>query len=114
MAVEIMPEIQPMDFSKIEVERLVAKADEKEVSETIDRLAQQYRKSEPIKRARKARKNDVIVIDFKGTIDGEAFDGGSAEGHHLELGSNQFIPGFEDQLIGAKAVESLSVPVTFP
>ena len=114
MAVEIMPDIEPMDFSKIEVERLVAKADEKEVSETIDRLAQQYRNSEPIKRARKARKNDVIVIDFKGTIDGEAFDGGSAEGHHLELGSNQFIPGFEDQLIGAKAGESLSVPVTFP
>ena len=51
MAVEIMPEIQPMDFSKIEVERLVAKADEKEVDETIDRLAQQYRNSESIKRA---------------------------------------------------------------
>jgi trigger factor len=114
MAVEIMPEIQPMDFSKIEVERLVAKADEKEVDETIDRLAQQYRNSEPIKRARKSRKGDVVVIDFKGMIDGEAFDGGSAEGHHLELGSNQFIPGFEDQLIGVKAGESHSVPVTFP
>ena len=114
MAVEVMPDIQPMDFSKIEVERLVAKADEKEVDETIDRLAQQYRNSEPIKRARKSRKGDVVVIDFKGMIDGEAFDGGSAEGHHLELGSNQFIPGFEDQLIGAKAGESHSVPVTFP
>jgi len=114
MAVEIMPEIQPMDFSKIEVERLVCKADEKEVDETIDRLAQQYRNSEPIKRARKSKKGDVLVIDFKGMIDGEAFDGGSAEDHHLELGSNQFIPGFEDKLIGTKAGESHSVPVTFP
>lgn len=114
MAVEIMPDIQPMDFSKIEVERLVCKADENEVDETIDRLAQQYRNSEPIKRARKSKKGDVLVIDFKGMIDGEAFDGGSAEDHHLELGSNQFIPGFEDKLIGAKAGESHSVPVTFP
>lgn len=114
MAVEIMPEIQPMDFSKIEIEKLVAKADEKEVDETIDRLAQQYRQSEPIKRARKSRKGDVLVIDFKGMLDGEPFEGGSAEGHHLELGSNQFIPGFEDQLIGAKAGESPSVTVTFP
>ncbi len=114
MAVEVMPVIEPMDFSKIEVERLVAKADDKEVDETIERLAQQYRQSEPIKRARKSRKGDVLVIDFKGMVDGEAFEGGSAEGHHLELGSNQFIPGFEDQLIGAKPGESLSVPVSFP
>lgn len=114
MAIEVMPDIQPMDFSKIEVERLVAKADEKEIDETIDRLAQQYRNSEPIKRARKSRKGDVVVIDFKGMIDGEAFDGGAAEGHQLEIGSNQFIPGFEDQLIGVKAGESHSVPVSFP
>ena len=114
MAVEVMPDIEPMDFSKIEIERLGVKADEKEVEETIERLAQQYRNSEPIKRARKSRKGDVLVIDFKGTIDGEAFEGGSGEGHHLELGSDQFIPGFEDQLVGAKAGESLSVPVTFP
>ena len=114
MAVEVMPDIQPMDFSKIEVERLVSKAEKKEVDETIDRLAQQYRNSEPIKRARKSKMGDVLVIDFKGMVDGEAFDGGSAEGHHLELGTNQFIPGFEDQLVGAKAGESLSIPVTFP
>lgn len=114
MAIEVMPEIQPMDFSTIELERLVAKADEKEVDEAIERLAQQYRQSEPIKRARKARKGDVLVIDFKGMIDGDAFEGGSGEGHHLELGSDQFIPGFEDKLIGVKAGESVSVPVSFP
>lgn len=114
MAVEVMPEIQPMDFAKIELERLVAKADEKEVDEAVERLAQQYRQAEPIKRARKARKGDVLVIDFKGMIDGEAFEGGSGEGHQLELGSEQFIPGFEDQLVGAKAGESLSIPVSFP
>ncbi|NKB57084.1 MAG: trigger factor [Alphaproteobacteria bacterium] len=114
MAIEVLPEIQPMDFSKIEVERLVAKVEDKEIDETVDRLAQQYRQSEPIKRARKSKKGDILVIDFKGMIDGEVFAGGSAEGHNLELGSDQFIPGFEDQLIGSKAGEHVSVPVSFP
>jgi trigger factor len=114
MALEVLPEIQPMDFSKIEVERLVVKVADKEVDETIDRLAKQYRQSEPIKRARKSKKGDVLVIDFKGMIDGEVFEGGSAEGHNLELGSEQFIPGFEKQLIGSKAGESVSVNVSFP
>ena len=114
MAVEVLPEIEAMDFSEIEIERLVAKADDKEVDETIARLAQQYRQTEPIKRARKAREGDVLVIDFVGKLDGEPFEGGTGEGHQLELGSNHFIPGFEEQLVGAKAGESLSVPVTFP
>lgn len=114
MALEVLPEIQPMDFGRIEVERLVVKVDDKEIDETLDRLAKQYRQSEPIKRARKSKKGDVLVINFKGMIDGEVFEGGSAEGHHLELGSEQFIPGFEKQLIGSKAGESVSVNVAFP
>ena len=63
---------------------------------------------------RASKLGDIVVIDFKGTVDGEAFDGGSAEGHQLELGSNQFIPGFEDQLIGKKVGSALKVKVTFP
>jgi len=114
MSIEVMPDITPMDFSKIEIERLVAEVPDSAVDETIERLAQQYRSSEPIKRARKSRKGDVVVIDFKGSIDGIEFEGGSGEGHNLELGANQFIEGFEEQLIGSKAGDSVTVNVTFP
>ncbi|MDA0663490.1 MAG: trigger factor [Proteobacteria bacterium] len=114
MSVQVMPEIVPMDFSKIEVERLVAIIPDSAVDETLERLAKQYRSSEPIKRARKSREGDEVVIDFKGSVDGVEFPGGSGEGHHLELGAGQFIPGFEDQLIGVKAGDSVSVSVTFP
>jgi trigger factor len=114
MSVQVMPEIVPMDFSKIEVERLVAIIPDSAVDETLERLAKQYRSSEPIKRARKSREGDEVVIDFKGSVDGVEFPGGSGEGHHLELGAGQFIPGFEDQMIGVKAGDSVSVSVTFP
>jgi trigger factor len=114
MSVEIMPEIVPMDFSKLELERQVAEVPDSAVDETLAKLAEQYRGSEPIKRARKSRKGDIVVIDFKGSIDGVEFPGGAGEGHQLELGSGQFIPGFEDQLIGTKPGDSVTVTVNFP
>ena len=114
MAIEIMPEITPMDFSTLEVERFVAKIGDDEVEEALKKLGGQYRKSEPVKRKRKARKGDVIVIDFKGSVDGVEFEGGAGEDHHLHLGEGQFIPGFEEQLIGAKVGEKVAVTVTFP
>jgi len=114
MAIEIMPEITPMDFSTLEVERFVAKIGDDELEEALKKLGEQYRKSEPVKRKRKARKGDVIVIDFKGSVDGVEFEGGAGEDHHLHLGEGQFIPGFEEQLIGAKVGEKVAVTVTFP
>ena len=114
MAIEIMPEITPMDFSTLEVERFVAKIGDDELEEALKKLGEQYRKSEPVKRKRKSRKGDVIVIDFKGSVDGVEFEGGAGEDHHLHLGEGQFIPGFEEQLIGAKVGEKIAVTVTFP
>ena len=114
MAIEIMPEITPMDFSTLEVERFVAKIGDDELEEALKKLGEQYRKSEPVKRKRKSRKGDVIVIDFKGSVDGVEFEGGAGEDHHLHLGEGQFIPGFEEQLIGAKVGEKVAVTVTFP
>lgn len=114
MAIEIMPEITPMDFSTLEVERLVAKIGDDELEEALKKLGEQYRKSEPVKRKRKSRKGDVVVIDFKGSVDGVEFEGGAGEDHHLHLGEGQFIPGFEEQLIGAKVGEKIAVTVTFP
>ncbi len=114
MSVELMPDFEPMDFSTLSLERLKGKVSDKEIDEAVERMAKDFRKSEPVARARKAKAGDVAVIDYVGKIDGEAFEGGSAEGHHLELGSGRFIPGFEDQLVGAKPGDHVAVEVTFP
>ena len=112
--VDLMPEITPMDFSKLELTRLKATASDAEVDDALNRLAKDFRNSEPLKKARAATQGDLVVIDFVGKIDGEKFDGGAGEGFELVLGSNQFIAGFEDQLIGAKAGDEVEVKVAFP
>jgi len=114
LAVELIPDIKPMDFSTLEIERLVVETPEKEVDETIDRMAKRFRKSDPVAAPRPAQSGDVVVIDFTGRVDGQEFAGGSATGHYLELGSNSFIPGFEEQLQGAGAGDRRDVKVTFP
>ena len=80
----------------------------------MSNIASEIVRSEPIKRAWKARKGDIVVIDFVGSVDGDEFEGGKAEDFQLTLGSNRFIPGFEDQLIGAKPREHVTVNVPFP
>ncbi len=95
------------DFSKPEIS-------EDDVNERIKTLAESQAPLVDIKRNRKMVEGDTAVIDFEGFIDGEPFDGGKAEGHALTLGSNQFIPGFEDQLIGVKRDEEVTINVTFP
>ena len=112
LAVEVLPDIQPMDFGELKLERLKPEIPEDEVQQALERVAKQQRKSEVAERA--AETGDVVVIDFKGSVDGKEFPGGSAEGYSLELGTASFIPGFEDQLVGAKAGETRTVSVTFP
>jgi trigger factor len=112
LAVEVLPEIHPMDFAELKLERLRPEVPEDEVQAALERVARQQRKSEVVERA--AETGDVVVIDFKGSVDGKEFPGGSAEGYSLELGTNSFIPGFEDQMGGAKAGETRTVSVTFP
>lgn len=114
MSLEILPEIELKDFSAVSVEKLVAEADEKEVEETLEKLAQTQKNYEPVKRKRKAREGDQLVINFDGRVDGEARDGMKGEGYPLVLGSNSFIPGFEEQLVGMKPGESQTITVTFP
>ncbi|HEY9080008.1 trigger factor [Magnetovibrio sp.] len=114
MAVDVMPEIDLGDFSKISVERLVAKTDESEVDSTLQRMADAYKTSAPVAKKRKSKSGDVVNIDFVGKVDGEEFPGGKAEGFDLELGSGSFIPGFEDQLIGQNPGDELDVNVKFP
>jgi len=112
IAVEMLPEIKAVDFKKIKVERLAPKADEKAVQSALENLANAQKSSAPIKRKRKSKAGDIVVIDFVGSVDGTEFPGGKADGY--ELGSGSFIPGFEDQLIGVDAESHVDVNVTFP
>jgi trigger factor len=114
MAVEVMPEITAVDFKTLKLERLTCDISDEEIEKSMANIASEMVRSEPIKRARKARKDDIVVINFVGSIDGEEFEGGKAEDFQLTLGSERFIPGFEDQLIGAKSEEHVTVNVSFP
>ena len=114
LAVDVLPEIDPVDFKTIEVERMKVIVDDAQVDKSIKEMADQMAQSEPIKGKRKSKKGDIVVIDFEGKVDGELFEGGAAKDHQLTLGSNQFVPGFEEQLTGVTAGEEVSVAVTMP
>jgi trigger factor len=114
LALELLPEIKPVDFGALELERLKAEVSDEDVDQNVGRIHQRSQRTEPVTSPRPAAAGDTVVIDFKGTLDGEAFAGGEATDFPLELGSNRFIPGFEDQLVGAGAGESREVTVTFP
>ncbi|SFA73211.1 trigger factor [Poseidonocella pacifica] len=114
MAYEALPEIPEVDLSGISLEKLVAKADESSVDEALANLAETAQDFKARRKGSKAKDGDQVVIDFVGKVDGEPFEGGSAEDYPLVLGSNSFIPGFEEQLVGVKAEEEKSVEVSFP
>ena len=114
MALELLPEIEPMDLSQLELTRTTVEVPDAEIDQALERLATDQAKSEPVAEPRPAAKDDVVVADFVGRIDGVEFEGGKAEGHYIRIGSNQLIPGFEDQLVGAMPGEKREVKVTFP
>lgn len=114
MGVEIMPEIEPVDFSTLTLTRYKPEIADEEVENALGELAKNNRATQKIEKDRKTQSGDVVVMDFKGFVDGEAFQGGEASDFRLELGSGQFIPGFEDQLIGQAAGEDIKVEVKFP
>lgn len=111
---EVVPEINPVDFSTITLEKLIADIPEDEVEKALQRLASARNDSEPVTEDRGANNGDIAVIDFVGSIDGVEFAGGKGENYSLELGSGSFIPGFEDQLVGKKKGEKVDVKVPFP
>ena len=114
MSYDALPPIPEVDAGKIKLEKLVVKADDKAITEALENLAGSAKSYDDRKKGAKAKDGDQIVIDFKGSVDGELFEGGSAEDYPLELGSKSFIPGFEDQLVGAKVGDEVSVNVSFP
>ena len=114
MTYDALPPIPDVDAGKLKLERLTVKADEKAIEEALGNLASSAQSFDDRKKGAKAKDGDQIVIDFKGSVDGELFEGGSAEDYPLVLGSKSFIPGFEDQLLGAKVGDEVSVNVSFP
>ena len=114
MSVELMPEFEPIEFSKLSLERITVKVGDEEVEKALSQMAAENKRPEPLKKARKSQGGDVLVIDYKGEIDGTEFAGGTAQDYYLELGGGRFIPGFEDQLIGVNAGDQVTVNVTFP
>lgn len=114
MTFEIVPPIEVKDFGSVEVERLAVDVTDEHVDRALQQIAAQQRTFEPKPDDAAAESKDRVVISFQGRIDGEAFEGGSAEDVPLELGSGQFLPGFEDQLVGARKGEKRVVNVSFP
>lgn len=112
--VEILPEVQAPDFTKIKLERLVVTPDDTEVEKALERLSAQHKRFEDASADHQAANGEVVVIDFDGKIDRKPFEGGTSEGHQLELGSGAFIPGFEEQILGLKAGDKTVVNVEFP
>jgi trigger factor len=114
MSYEALPIIPEVDLKKIKLEKMVAKADEASVEEALANLAETAQDFKDRKKGTKSKDGDQVTIDFLGKVDGEAFEGGAAEDYPLVLGSNSFIPGFEEQLVGVKVDEDVEVKVTFP
>ncbi|MDI4234433.1 trigger factor [Bradyrhizobium sp. Arg237L] len=114
VAIEVVPPITLADFKTFQVEKPVTDVTDADVDEAIKRIADQSRPYSAKSEGAKAENGDRVTISFKGTINGEAFDGGTGEGIQVVLGAGQFIPGFEEQLIGIGAGETRTLKVTFP
>ena len=114
LALELMPEIPPVDYSAITLERVVAKVGEAEIEDALKRIGEGQRSFAPVTDGRASREGDTVVIDFVGKIDGEEFPGGTLNDFEMELTGSGFLPGFTEQVVGVKAGESKSFTVSVP
>jgi len=114
MAVEIVPPIELMDFKTIRLTKLTSEVTDAEIDEAVARITEQNKPYSAKPEGGKAAKDDRVVISFAGTIDGKPFEGGSADNSVVLIGSNAFVPGFEDQLIGIGVGETRTLKVKFP
>src|SRR6201747_3043199 len=114
VSIEVVPAIQLADFKSFTVEKPVVEVTDAEVDEAIKRIAEQNRPYAAKGEGAKAETGDRVTISFKGTIDGTPFDGGTGENIQVTIGAGQFIPGFEEQLLGIGAGETRNLKVSFP
>ncbi|WP_066555625.1 trigger factor [Croceicoccus bisphenolivorans] len=111
---EVLPEIEAPAIDGLKLEKLTVPVSDDEVMEAVERIAGQQKSFKAAAKTKKAAEGDQLIIDFTGKLDGVEFEGGKAEDAALEIGSGRFIPGFEEQLIGAKTGEEKTITVTFP
>ncbi|MBM7624844.1 trigger factor [Sporohalobacter salinus] len=111
--VEVKPEVELGEYTDLDIEKELEEVTEEDIEEALDQKRERFAELKAADRD-EVQEGDYVVIDFEGYIDGEPFEGGSAEEYTLEIGSDSFIPGFEEQLIGAKVGEEVEVDVTFP
>ena len=114
MSYEALPTIPEVDLKSIKLKKMTVKADKNSVDEALANLAETAQDFEDRKKGSKAKSGDQITINFLGKVDGEPFEGGAAEDYPLVLGSNSFIPGFEEQLLDSKVDQEIQVNVSFP
>ena len=112
-SVQTFPEIEVKNYKGLEIEKFETKIGAAEVKEELEKIQKSQARMETVE-GRKTEKDDTVILDFVGSVDGKEFQGGKGENFELKLGSGQFIPGFEDQLIGKDANEDVDVNVTFP
>lgn len=110
--IDVWPEVHLGEYKGVKVKKASTRVLKKDVEEFINKALQS--KTDNVLKDTPAEKGDTVILDFEGFIDGVAFEGGKAENYSLELGSNSFVPGFEDQLVGAKTNDEVEVKVTFP
>ena len=111
---ECMPEIPKFDLSKLVLDNLIVEPDKKSIDDAMKKVQESSPEYKTVKKGVKSKNKDQVTLDFEGFIDGKPFENGSGQDFPLVLGSNSFIPGFEDQLIGAKPEEHVTVNVPFP
>ena len=112
--VTLKPEVKLGDYKELHVEKEAVEVTDEAVEEQVQGLRSRHAKMVEAEEGAVIEKGDFAIIDFAGTVDGEPFSGGEGKGYPLEVGSNSFIPGFEDQLVGLKKGDSTDVDVTFP
>ena len=114
VTLEVLPAIEAPSTEGLKLERLVVPVTDEQIDEALGNIASQNKSYKDAPKTKKAAEGDQLIIDFVGKLDGVEFDGGKAEDAALVLGSNTFIPGFEDQLVGVKAGQEKTITVTFP
>jgi trigger factor len=114
MEVEVLPKIEPADLTQVLFERLKVKVTENDLKESFEKIIKEHHRTKPVEKACKAKKDDTLIIDFKGWQGDMLIPGGESDNFHLKLGSGSLVPGFEDQLIGANIGDKVEVNVVFP
>ena len=114
VSLEALPEVPPAQIDDLKIERMTVEPDESAIEEQIQQLASQNKRWDDAPKKHAAATGDLVVMDFEGEVDGKSFEGGKGEDMQVELGSGRLIPGFEEQLVGARPGDTREVKVTFP